>query len=66
MVGALPSLAPARTGWVYDFCYSNPFPGRFISESEANVLFREMDRRVSGGHLVGWDVEVPEFRGVKC
>lgn len=53
--GILPSLSPGRTDGGVGYCSYNPFTSRFISEGEATVVIRGMDRRVPSGHVVGWD-----------
>lgn len=51
----LPSLSPARTDCGADYLFYNPFTSRFISDSEALVVLRGMDRRVTSCHPVGSD-----------
>lgn len=51
----LPSLALGRTDPGADYRYFNPFKSPFITETEASVVLRGMDRHLLAEHLVCWD-----------
>lgn len=53
----LPSLAAGRPDCDADFKFYNPFTGRFISEGEARVVVRGMDRPIPPSHRTGWDID---------
>lgn len=50
-----PRLSPGRTNDDTDYRFYNPFTSRFISEGDATVVLRGMDRCMPSGHPVGWD-----------